>query len=751
MRLMGVSDCASLLFALYPAPVRPLPSANWIPRTVGPTLRQSPEQTANHTMRFVSSPALLASKRMAHALVSISGILTSVALCCLHIPAQADDVLAPPIEPRLIRFLIDSGSPEVGVVTDAQLLAWATKNGLYRYELVETEPTVDSFLKTRTNTRLPSLADSILEINGLKLSDPLKDWRQSPLNKAILTSNEPLSLTFQASKSAITRSTTTAIPSANSRTPGSQERNLPGETELPVASRVSRGPGEAPIDLAPSAVLLPFGVARTLASDPAAISDIPIVSYKRLSSSDNPEILSLLPPQARSKILDNKAQIFVSDSMALTTTRRRIVQIRLTQSEIDSLKQISQGVRLEEMQGTMSVTLAAKKPSTTPKALTKGDEAILRQVFSKSVLDNNLKKPLLIVVDDSWPNRSAFRTATQFLIDVSNDLWKNQLPITAGSPESPLDTYSRLKSTEDPGVPEGYTCPNLEDCPTHAMRVLQALQPYIDASKSANGELPVDIVFIPLTRAQPIAHDFLGVLWTLDYALREDPTKPKQAWFWDSRKIVTMQMLREDFLAVVPKTLNEEQTTFETAQGVLRAVLTVAERIAKTRKRQVFVSASWSTTDNVEVPRLGNTNVLLVAAAGRCKTTDCDKFVDEVEPGRNFARFSPDNDLLIVMQVDENGKTTCNSSRVRQEHAVVAYFGDIEGDCGTSFSTPRVAWLLASREIKHPTPATKGTTWVRAIVKRVLPPGSREKCLVETDFGCIALPPLAAFFGSPKP
>jgi len=62
-------------------------------------------------------------------------------------------------------------------------------------------------------------------------------------------------------------------------------------------------------------------------------------------------------------------------------------------------------------------------------------------------------------------------------------------------------------------------------------------------------------------------------------------------------------------------------------------------------------------------------------------------------------------DMLAVMNVDDKGTLACDFSIVDPDGDAfaVAFRGDLSNSaCGTSFSAPRLAWLLALRESSRP-------------------------------------------------
>lgn len=78
-----------------------------------------------------------------------------------------------------------------------------------------------------------------------------------------------------------------------------------------------------------------------------------------------------------------------------------------------------------------------------------------------------------------------------------------------------------------------------------------------------------------------------------------------------------------------------------------------------------------------------------------------------------FAYRSTNPGDVVAVENSDSAKYLCSSSRITQVEGVdvlgVGYPGDISGTnlCGSSFSTPRVAWLLAARAAYIATPPTE--------------------------------------------
>src|SRR5690606_36879305 len=86
--------------------------------------------------------------------------------------------------------------------------------------------------------------------------------------------------------------------------------------------------------------------------------------------------------------------------------------------------------------------------------------------------------------------------------------------------------------------------------------------------------------------------------------------------------------------------------------------------------------------------------------------------------GRQYAnRSQVEQDVLAVMDITEEGAPRCCNNKcssivsIDEEFFTIAMSGlTSTGRWGTSFASPRVAWLLAQRESKYPVPES-GLNW----------------------------------------
>jgi hypothetical protein len=432
-----------------------------------------------------------------------------------------------------------------------------------------------------------------------------------------------------------------------------------------------------------------------------------------------------LPLSVRGGVISGTTTILNSDRSAPAVQPRRVIQIELTRAQLGRLRKQFPRVVVEEYGGSINVRFEGAV-STTPKPLSNQQLAFLRGRFAGAPRGANV--PLLIVLDDSWPSSKAFRDAIAFLQPAAIAIWKDLTALgTLGAPPVPKLSNATL-GLSDPGAPNGYGCAIWPNCGTHAQRIENALAPFVEAtSDPATGQPVVDVIYIPLTAAQYGAADFLRVLWNIGYAFNPSDGTPNMNFYSDPKKRASWENFEKTFVDALPTALpSDDNVEFVTDRAIVTDVLAFAKAYSKVAKVPVIVNLSWTSTDTAFQPSLLATPigaVVAVAAAGNhCANNSCGQYADEEPTPRAFTALAGlRRDFLIVMDLDDSGNPTCNSSHVRTDFFVVGFDGGLTGDCGTSFAAPRIAWMLAANETISPTAIPPGTSWETGVADRVVP------------------------------
>jgi hypothetical protein len=470
----------------------------------------------------------------------------------------------------------------------------------------------------------------------------------------------------------------------------------------------------------------PFGTAKILPPKQSKLAAVRMATYR---PADDEEISRLFSRTA----VDDNYQIFVPDIAESRdgVRRQRSIQIELTRAQLDQFKIDNPKAKYKTINGAFPVVFGAEG-KTSPRPLEENLKKTLLEAFSNSKIKE--KKPLLIILDDSWPDNDSFLTTKNTIGKFYPLLWarNSDLSSLAQAPELP----DEIKKLESPGIPSGLKCANLSTCESHSRGVLNAIAPLRELAKSKLQDEPVDIIFIPLGATQKGSSEILGMLWNLAYAAGTNIASNSPAYFPEEKKTQARQ--EKEFLGTLQTEIKGGE--FLSNWGIVESVVHFAHKYAAFQEVPVYINVSWTTEDvSYNPPPMNMWNILLVAAAGNhCKDNKCIGFADQISPSRLFVtRSESPLDVLLVTNMDSNGKLTCNSSRIQNYYSVVGYDGALEGDCGTSYAAPRVAWLLAARAALSATP-----TWPKEQTERLkwlMQRPSRRICSGDDDSRCTHL------------
>jgi len=303
-------------------------------------------------------------------------------------------------------------------------------------------------------------------------------------------------------------------------------------------------------------------------------------------------------------------------------------------------------------------------------------------LIHKVALAQPKQRPLMIVFDDTWPDLNEEEASRRYVLSAVRDLRK-------------LFNFPAMTSFDE-GCNLNAKVSNwsaMQDTP-HSAKIKQSLAPLLEAAGSSS---PVTLVFVPMLAGQPCTKEVLGQLIELHLLMLHMGSDVGRG-------------VPKDLLTAYHKTaqtnIDALRTQIYGGDGesdveVIQAVLDFAARQGAALASPVFTSMSWEFQPehwHILVP--SEYGGLFVVAAGNDQPTD-----PVVKSKIQFAeRSAHPGDMLAVMNVDDSGQLTCKSNMVDPAGNAFAtsYRGDTATDCGTSFSAPRVAWLLALREASRP-------------------------------------------------
>ncbi|MBM6447348.1 MULTISPECIES: S8/S53 family peptidase [Pseudomonas] len=316
------------------------------------------------------------------------------------------------------------------------------------------------------------------------------------------------------------------------------------------------------------------------------------------------------------------------------------------------------------------------------------------QIIKAQLAEPPKLQPVLIILDDGWPNDEAFARSNDFVADALEIIKRKfNYPVYLQRPP--------VQSTE---YPKSIFHARSIDM---ALSSLTALEP----SSDWKGQR-VKVVYIPLSTAQKGSKKILEELVTLrlidDFMLdaRGDPVPPGEV---EIRRKIAKDIVDRLKQEIGVANLN-------TDKAIIESVLAFADLYSIASGNPYVVNFSWTTTKRkYKFTNFDFNEGILVSAAGNSSSSDCKKCLPNLAYSpecicadnaaaqeRWFAVRSVSNqDVVAVMNTTHDGNLQCRSSIVGSKEVdplAISFDGYVSRDiCGTSFAAPRVAWLLAAK------------------------------------------------------
>jgi orotidine-5'-phosphate decarboxylase len=315
----------------------------------------------------------------------------------------------------------------------------------------------------------------------------------------------------------------------------------------------------------------------------------------------------------------------------------------------------------------------------TPVILSAADTRLIRAAAARPTL----QRPVMIVFDDTWPDRNAEESARTYVLNAVQTLrTQYNLP-----PMQAFDAECQ-KATPASAWP-GHAVT------VHAAQIEEALKPLVDA---AGANSPITLVYLPTLAGGLCVDEVLGQLIELHLLTRHLGAQLGQGA--PASLVAKYHQITQSILAKL-------RTQFDANGGdsdveTISAVLDFARRYGAAINQPVFTSMSWEFKYDDWQPLVPSEyGGLFVVAAGN----DGSAQPVTITKAQFAERSAHPGDMLAVMNVDSSGHFTCQTSVV--DPTSTAFATSFNGwlspqACGTSFSAPRVAWLLALRESKRP-------------------------------------------------
>jgi hypothetical protein len=364
-----------------------------------------------------------------------------------------------------------------------------------------------------------------------------------------------------------------------------------------------------------------------------------------------------------------------------------MLSIPVTGSTLDQTKRALPNLSVQITSAKMTVRLA-DAPSTRGnlhKPLNDKELAALRVALVKKPRRN----ATVFILDDGWPDVTAYTQSLDELQRIS-DLARDHYGLG----------HVDLKNTAFTPI----SVPN-----PHSVSIRDSLTEFTDADT----QRIVKVVYVPLSRDQS-STAVLQELLRMHYIART----AKNSGMIDEKIVKAADEYASAALSNVQASFNDQK--IDTDEAIIQAVWSLADLVSQqSRGRDIFfINESWTVISGTfEDAHPGVSAGIAVVAAGNVPG----KVVNSDVEGVDFARqCASTRSVLAVLNVVPGTGIACNSSIVNQDVIdttfVAAYDGEVysgpseakclNGDvgqcvCGTSFSAPRVAWLLALSEAER--------------------------------------------------
>lgn len=499
----------------------------------------------------------------------------------------------------------------------------------------------------------------------------------------------------------------------------------------------------------------PLGSTATTTSFSRGVTSIRLSQLSR-DSEDRERLMRRLDELGTKGLSEESTRLFVPDSPLLPTAPVVRYEFTIPASDLAFYRKTFRGqidtlISPEMFQIDMENTEYANENShdIPPQHLS----YIAKNLANAYARDD---APVLVIVDDGIPSQHSFDITRAFFIESLPRMIKergiDRRWITI-SPPPEFPAYSELESTQRTSSPrDSSSCAELDapDCRLHARQISRALA-VLDSLVPSDKAPPVRVIWVPLYNAQD------GAFWIAEKISRIRYIDGLDLF---RRKAVGARQATPENIADYYKELralyHQLPSKYPNSSEFAKTPISYFESIANYFRiyslvtgTPVIISLSWripSIIKDYSLPRSGEYRRLFVAAAGNpCKNSaDCIGYTPNEAVGYyDFLQTASksDRNFFLVANIDSNGQATCSTARLDpKKESSLAFPGKSGSSCGTSFSAPRMAWLIAARERYSTASQIENTApwdWVEDLRTRLTYQRNMTECSGPTDMRCM--------------
>lgn len=348
--------------------------------------------------------------------------------------------------------------------------------------------------------------------------------------------------------------------------------------------------------------------------------------------------------------------------------------------------------------GKVVVQLAEAMPTPQAPARILSDSVSLRLRQQLSDADPHSPRPILVILDDSIPDNIQFAAAKAFVLDLSATIRDRY-----GLGPSPYAQVLDNLPAQMVSVDDSFLYPNRR---LHSALIHTAL----DEFTALDPLHRVSIVYLPLGVSEVEFGPLLKELIYLAQLLRiANPSLEShvtaQQFQRDQAEKVTEAIVNDNasvFVSAPLQQVTADQLFVATDSAILESLSLLLRYYSDATRRPHFLSFSWTVPDLQVRPYFepGAYGWKFVAAGNGLNGG----FANVLHSRLQFAYRSFDPKDFVVVANSTGTPSHCPSNTFDDTPQVqvlgLAFPGSLDDSfCGTSFSTPRLAWLFAAREV----------------------------------------------------